>query len=130
MVHRQQHGGGPLRPLSTLLSDGRVLVPDGLLNGEHTDSAEVKGPATGPQTGTLAGIVTDAGTESPLKGVQVTIGETGQSAKTNSSGNYTINEVRVGDITVVATKRSYETQQISATISGGETTLVDFDLVH
>ncbi len=74
-----------------------------------------------------AGIVTDAGNESPLKGVKVTIRETGQSAKTNSSGNYTINDVRVGDIKVVASKRSYETQSKSATMSGAGTE-VDFAL--
>ena len=106
-----------------------MLVPDGLPNGEHTALAELYDPAAGPQTGTLTGQVIDSGNDSPLKGVKVTIRETGQSAKTDSSGNYTINDVRVGAITVIAIKRSYETQQKLKTMTEVGTE-VNFALVR
>ena len=60
----------------------------------------------------------------------MTISETGQSTKTDTSGNYTIPDVRVGDITVIAKKRSYGGQGKSAKITNGGTTVVDFDLVR
>ena len=113
------------------LADGRrVLVAGG--NGRDKDlaSAEVFDPATGPQTGTLTGTVIDFDKRSPIKGVTVTISETGQSTKTDTSGNYTIPDVRVGDITVIAKKRSYGGQGKLATITDGGTTVVNFELVH
>ena len=61
--------------------------------------------------------MTDNANGNPLKGVKVTIRETGQSAKTDSSGQYTITDIRAGDIQVTATKRSYATQNITVTMT-------------
>ena len=44
----------------------------------------------------------------------------GQSAKTDSSGNYRITDVRAGNITVSAIKR----------LSGGEIKKMNFALIH
>ena len=41
-----------------------------------------------------------------------------------------INNVRVGDISVLAQKKRYWSQQKLATIDDGQTTDVDFALVH
>ena len=54
----------------------------------------------------------------------------GQSAKTDSSGNYRIIDVRAGNITVSEIKRSYETQTTLAIISGGEIKKMNFALIH
>jgi len=54
----------------------------------------------------------------------------GQSAKTDSSGNYRITDVRAGNITVSAIKRSYETQTTLAIMSGGEIKKMNFALIH
>lgn len=83
-------------PTATPLSDGRVLVAGGQDLDSNTASAEIYDPATDPQTGTLTGTVTDASILNPIKGVTVTIRETGQSAKTDLSGAYTITDCGLG----------------------------------
>ena len=85
---------------------------------------------TTPLTGSLAGRVIDSDKLSPIKGVTVRIVETGQTAKTDTSGNYTIPNVRVGDITVIAKKRSYGGLQKSDEITNGVTTVVNFALLR
>ena len=60
----------------------------------------------------------------------MTIRQTGQSAKTDLSGAYTITDVRVGDITVLAKKPPYRRQLKSATITDGGAPPLDFALVR
>ena len=123
---------------ATLLSDdsGRLLVAGGELRTPGcacglgpTAAAELYDPADVAKSGTLTGTVTLAGNSNPLNGVTETIYETGQSAKTDKSGNYTIAGVRAGAVTVIATKPRCKTQEKSATISDGLTVL-NFELVR
>ena len=123
---------------AALLSDGsdRLLVAGGLLQApasecgsNPTAAAELYDPTGLRKSGTLTGTVTLAGKDSPLSGVTVTIVETGQSAKTDKNGNYTITDVRAGKITAIAKKPRCKTQEKLATISDGLTVL-NFELVR
>ena len=79
----------------------------------------------------LLSVLADSDKLTPIKGVTVTISDTGQSAKTDNSGNYTIADVRVGNIKVRAKKPPYDIQwKTGITIFNGETTTLNFKLVR
>ena len=58
--------------------------------------------------GTVTGTVTDAESNQPLVGVQVTIYGTGRGSQTNDAGVYTIRDVPPGVITVEARRIGFE----------------------
>lgn len=89
--------------------------------------AAVNQSPRGP-TGTLTGTVTDAGTGSPLAGVNVHVaGPNNRDLITDAAGHYGTT-LPVGSYTVTASAFGYGTANASATITEGQTSTVDFTL--
>lgn len=80
-----------------------------------------------PQTGTIAGTVTNANTGMPIAGATVTV-DTGESDTTDSSGNYSIPNVSVGTHAVTASATGFQSQTQNATVNANQTTTVNFAL--
>lgn len=79
-------------------------------------------------SGAIAGSVRDATTGAGIAGASVTVGDTGQQATTDSSGNYRIADVPVGSHSVTAGKSDYTPQTMSVSVSQGSTATADFVL--
>jgi TonB-linked SusC/RagA family outer membrane protein len=87
--------------------------------------------ATAPvqaQTGGIAGLVTDAETQTPLPGVNVVIEGTQRGVATNAEGRYEISDLSPGDYTIVASFVGYSEQSKDVTVEAGETATLDFAL--
>ena len=78
-------------------------------------------------TGTLTGIVTDKDTGLPIEGAVIKADS--YSAITNSSGDYTISSLPVGNYTVSAEKDGYFSSSATATIIENQTTTLNFQLI-
>jgi hypothetical protein len=77
--------------------------------------------------GTLAGIVTESGTGTPVQGATITAGD--YSGTTNASGAYSF-PVYTGTYTVVATKPGYQTSTLdNIVINGNQTTTLNVSLM-
>jgi hypothetical protein len=73
-------------------------------------------------TGTLKGKVTDANTTSAISGATVQI-QGGASTSTNSTGNYTFNNVAPGTYSLTVSAAGYTTQTVTGvTVTSGNTT--------
>ena len=81
-------------------------------------------------TGVLTGNVADANTGSGISGAQVSTDSDGYSATTDSSGDYTINNVTAGSYNVTATATGYQADTKPAAIDAGMTTIVNFSLIE
>ena len=78
-------------------------------------------------TGSIAGTLTDSSTGDPIGEASVST-DTGQSAMTDSGGNYTLSDVPTGDRAVTASAVGYVTQQKQTTVTEDNTSVVDFAL--
>jgi TolB protein len=124
---------------------------DGLEAGEHTVAAEAEGyqpanqaasvavgetttvdfalapkPVEPPETGSIAGTVTDADTGAPIEGAAVSVD--GEEAVTGQDGTYRIDGLEAGEHTVAAEAEGYQPANQAASVAAGETTTVDFAL--
>jgi hypothetical protein len=84
------------------------------------------------QQGAIAGTVTDASTTNPISGATVTIlnGNTIiTSVETDVGGNYSAPNLTPGNYTVIVYAINYQTQSKGATVTAGNTTIVDFALI-
>jgi subtilisin family serine protease len=95
------------------------------------DAAEAVGVGTpSPDTGTIAGNVTEAEEGSAIAGATVVVeSTTPPEATTDENGDYTINNVPVGNYTVTASAIGYIEQSKPAEVLQGQTTVVDFVLI-
>lgn len=84
--------------------------------------------ALAQDTGTISGTVTDSQTGEPLPGVNVAIANTTRGAATTADGEYTIENVPAGQVTVQATFVGFSRFRRSVTVTAGETTTVDIAL--
>lgn len=83
---------------------------------------------TGGSTGVISGKVTDVFNVA-INGATVSTNTGGYSANTDSNGNYTISNVTPGTYNVTASKSGFNSQtQNSKTVTGGQTTTVNFSL--
>ena len=77
--------------------------------------------------GSITGTVTNASDATAIGGATVSV-DTGQSATTAADGTYTITDVPTGERSVTASADGFESQTKTATVTGNETTSVDFAL--
>jgi hypothetical protein len=70
--------------------------------------------------GSVAGIVTDASTEDPIVGANVTVN--GSSDITDAVGHYNITDLPVGTYTVTVSAEGYESSSDTITVTAGGTT--------
>jgi len=104
--------------------DKHTAVTDG---GESTLDFALVPESAGGGTGTVKGRVTDAKTRAGIAGAVVTT-DTGQSAKTNKRGKYSIRNVPVGSRTVRASADGYAAQEKQANVTDGGRSEVNFAL--
>lgn len=71
------------------------------------------------QTGSLDGVVTDSESGEPLPGVNIVLAEIEQGTFTNAEGEYTFENIPVGDYTLNASFVGYTTLEQAVTISSG-----------
>jgi extracellular elastinolytic metalloproteinase len=84
---------------------------------------------TGTQTvGTVTGVVRDSATTDRIVGATVSA-DTGQTTTTDGTGGYTLDNVPIGDRTIIAAATGYTTQQQQTTVVENGTSTVDFNLV-
>ena len=76
----------------------------------------------------IAGIVKDAGSLIPLKGINVIITETSQGAVTDNDGRFSIAGVKEGNYTLKASMTGYQTERRKITINAGDNLPVIFNL--
>jgi hypothetical protein len=93
---------------------------DGAGNGEP--------PPPAPETGTVAGAVTDVGTGESIENATVSIAGTALTSTTGIGGSYSIANVPEGERSVTASAAGFESETRTLTVSGGETVTVDFAL--
>jgi hypothetical protein len=79
-------------------------------------------------TGSVAGRVTNAEDGSGISGANVLVEGTGQSATTDTSGNYQISGIPVGDHTLTASAAGFVSDSQLVTVAENATTTADFAL--
>jgi len=80
------------------------------------------------QSGTINGTVTEESTGEPIPGATVSVQGTGIGAATSIDGTYEIEDIPVGEQTLVARFLGYVSQTERVEILDGETLTVDFSL--
>jgi len=85
-------------------------------------------PAAAQQVGTIRGSITDAATQRPLAGAQVSLPGTGRGALTNNNGAFLLVGVPPGSHTVRVTMIGYEPAERTVTLAAGQSLAVDFAL--
>ena len=112
-------------------TDGRTFKLNGdagghtnvTLTGPGTYTIDVEGVAA---TGNISGKVTDKDTGLPIEGASITANS--HQTTTNSSGEYTISNLPVGNYTVKASKPGYLSQSKTVTILENQTLTLNFSL--
>jgi hypothetical protein len=79
-------------------------------------------------TGKIQGLVTNASTNEPIQGVNISLSPTGLSAVTGSDGRYEFVNLEVGQYTVKGEKAGYEEATKSVTIVAGNVSSGDMQL--
>ena len=85
-------------------------------------------PIAAQATGTVRGQVTDAATQRPLAGSQISLVDTRWGALANSSGQYLILNVPAGTYTVRAEIIGFGAQEMEVTVSAGQVGVANFAL--
>lgn len=80
-----------------------------------------------PSVGSLSGVVLDS-LGSPLKLVEITTSPETSSYTTNESGQFTINNMAIGNFTLNAAKLGYVTKDVDIIIEAGKTTQIEIVL--
>ena len=80
------------------------------------------------QSGTIVGTVTDASTQRPISGAQITIQGTTQGTITNEDGRFTLTNLPAGTHTVRVQIIGYERASETVELAEGATEMVNFEL--
>jgi subtilisin family serine protease len=100
----------------------------GLINAYVAVTGMAPPPPPPPVTyGNLKGKVYNAKTGKVINSVTIKV-DTGQNTKTNSQGNYTINNILTGNHNVTASKSGYAPSTLPVTITNGSTVTLNFYL--
>ncbi|MCL3780784.1 hypothetical protein EMN47_10360 [Prolixibacteraceae bacterium JC049] len=81
------------------------------------------------QFGQLQGVVIDAETESPLKGVTLMTNPASTALVSDDNGNFTFSKVKIGDIALAVKKKDYVSQTVNVNVDEDQTTSVTVYLV-
>jgi len=81
-----------------------------------------------PLKGRIVGTVTNRELSTPLSGAVVTVRSTSISATTDASGNFTLNNVPTGQVTVDASHALYPTRAMNAVSTANEVTILNITL--
>jgi TonB-linked SusC/RagA family outer membrane protein len=116
-----------------LSSSGQLILVDRPEEAEYLAYTTTQLPAqtvhSQPQTGVIAGTVTDSTSGEPLPGVNVVIEGTDQGAATGANGNYRIENVEAGTYSLRASFVSYQDLvQTGVEVQANQTTTVNFAL--
>lgn len=103
-------------PIDAVLSAFGVVLPGGTLPDPNNID-----------TGSIAGTVINSSGGAAIAGASVTT-DTGESATTDASGNYTISLVPVGDRQVTASADGFNSKNATAQVTKDQTTTVNFSL--
>ena len=87
-------------------------------------------PLSAQATGTVRGQVTDASTQRPLAGAQISLVGTQRGGLANSSGQYLILNVPVGTYTVQAEIIGFGHQMMDVTVTAGQVAVANFTLTQ
>ena len=87
-------------------------------------------PLSAQASGTIRGQITDAATQRPLNGAQVSLVGTQRGGLANSSGQYLILNVPVGTYTVRAEIIGFGAQEMDVTVSANEVAVANFALTQ
>ena len=85
-------------------------------------------PAHAQQTGSVTGTVSNVATGRPISGVQVHIPGTSLGTLTAASGQYTITNVPVGEVTVVADMIGFGRESRTVTVTPGTAATLNFGI--
>jgi subtilisin len=104
------------------------LYGNGLVNAFAAVTGIIPPPPPPPPTyGNLKGKVYNSKTGKFIKNVVVKV-DTGQTGKTNSNGNYTINNILTGSHNVTAALTGYNSSTLAVSITQGNTVTLNFYL--
>lgn len=79
--------------------------------------------------GTVAGVIIDGESYSPLTGVQVSTNPASSSAITSAEGTFEFTKVKEGELAITARKKDYLSNTVSVAIYDGELTNLTFFLL-
>lgn len=85
---------------------------------------------TAVQQGTITGRVTEAETQRPLAGAQVSIVGTDRRTATDAAGEYSLGNVPAGPVTLRATRVGHAAAERAVTVVTGETAIANFELTQ
>lgn len=81
------------------------------------------------QFGKLNGVVIDAATETPLKGVTLMTNPASTALVSDSKGNFIFSKIKAGDVALAVKKQDYISQTVNVNVDENETTNVVVYLV-
>lgn len=106
---------------ATKVGTGQVVASAGSVS----DSTTVVVTSPVPTTGTVTGTVRDS-TDLPLS--EATVSGSGKSATTGGDGQYTLDGLTPGTVTLTASKAGFSTATQSAVVTAGQVTALDWRL--
>lgn len=113
-------------PIGSYTVSSGSVTESATVNTGQTTTITLTQPSGGPQTGTIAGTVTDSSGVA-LSGASVSAGTI--SATTQANGSYTLANVSAGSVTVTASMAGFQTATQNVMVTAGATTSANFALV-
>jgi len=116
-------GEGQMKKLSFV-----VLVLFAFFSSCSSPSSSDKQEPIGPTTGTITGIINEAGTGAAVAGASVHTNPATTTTTTDSQGKYTISNVTPGSYVITAEAEGYMEHSMTINVTSGQTTPADLTL--